>query len=150
MKTIIALLACMLFASMASADDDPLQAIPARLKLLFETPDKPLDIAPVVVEADWAIAGWRQDGRGGRALLKKTHHGWSIYLSSGDSLKDAGTLEKIGLSANDATELAAKLKDAEAGLDPSALAVFSSFEGTVMMMNEASNGAGGGHEGHAQ
>ncbi|AJC78092.1 hypothetical protein IE4803_CH00847 [Rhizobium etli bv. phaseoli str. IE4803] len=77
-----------------------------------------MDIAPVVVEADWAIAGWRQDGRGGRALLKKTHHGWSIYLSSGDSLKDAGTLEKIGLSANDATELAAKLKDAEAGLDP--------------------------------
>ncbi|RFB98882.1 hypothetical protein B5K08_04380 [Rhizobium leguminosarum bv. trifolii] len=150
MKTIIALLACVLFASMASADDDPQQAIPARLKLMFERPDKPLDIAPVVVQADWAIAGWRQAGRGGRALLKKTHHSWSIYLSSGDSLKDAGTLEKIGLSANDAAGLAARLKEAETGLDPSALALFSSFEGTVMMMNAASNGAGGGHEGHAQ
>jgi hypothetical protein len=103
MKTIIALLACVLFASMASADDDPQQVIPARLKLMFETADKPLELTPVVaVQADWAIVGWRQDGRGGRALLKKTHHGWSIYLCSGDSLKDAGTLQKIGLSANDA------------------------------------------------
>nr|WP_245278009.1 copper uptake system-associated protein [Rhizobium leguminosarum] len=78
------------------------------------------------------------------------HHGWSIYLCSGDSLKDAGTLEKIGLSAHDATALAAKLKNAEANLDPSALALLSSFEGTVMMMDEASNRAAGGHEGHAQ
>nr|WP_245278027.1 copper uptake system-associated protein [Rhizobium leguminosarum] len=38
---------------------------------MFERPDKPLDIAPVVIQADWAIVGWRQDGRGGRALLKK-------------------------------------------------------------------------------
>jgi hypothetical protein len=149
MKKIIAILAGVLLASMASATDDPQQAIPARLKVMFERPDKPLDIAPVVVQADWAIVGWRQDGRGGRALLKKTHHGWSIYLCSGDSLKDTGTLETIGLSADDAAGLAAKLKDAEAGLDSSALALFSSFEGTVMM-NEASNGAGGGHEGHAQ
>ncbi|PDT37206.1 hypothetical protein CO671_08225 [Rhizobium sp. M10] len=151
MKTIIALLACVLFASMASADDDPQQVIPARLKLMFETADKPLELTPVVaVQADWAIVGWRQDGRGGRALLKKTHHGWSIYLCSGDSLKDAGTLQKIGLPANDAAALAAKLRDAEANIDSPTLALLSSFEGTVMMMNEASDGAGGGHEGHAQ
>ncbi|MBY5324671.1 MULTISPECIES: copper uptake system-associated protein [Rhizobium] len=150
MKKIIAILAGVLLASMASAADDPQQAIPARLKVMFERLDKPLDIAPVVVQADWAIVGWRQDGRGGRALMKKTHHGWSIYLCSGDSLKDAGTLETIGLSAVDAAGLAAKLKDAEAGLDSSALALFSSFEGTVTM-NEASNGEGhAGHEGHAQ
>ena len=150
MKKIIAILACLLLASTASADDDPQQAIPARLKLMFERPDKPLDIAPVVVQGDWAIVGWRQDGRGGRALMKKTNHGWSVYLCSGDSLKDAGTLEKIGLSTNDAAGLAARLKDAEAGLDSSVLALLSSFQGTVMMMNEASNGSGGGHEGHAQ
>lgn len=98
MKKIIAILAGVLLASMASATDDPQQAIPTRLKVMFERPDKPLDIAPVVVQADWAIVGWRQDGRGGRALMKKTHHGWSIYLCSGDSLKDAWTLETIGLS----------------------------------------------------
>jgi hypothetical protein len=118
---------------------------------MFETADKPLELTPVVaVQADWAIVGWRQDGRGGRALLKKTHHGWSIYLCSGDSLKDAGTLQKIGISANDAAALAAKLRDAEANIDSPTLALLSSFEGTVMMMNEAPNGAGGGHEGHAQ
>ncbi|MBX4875379.1 copper uptake system-associated protein [Rhizobium bangladeshense] len=147
MKTIIAILAGLLLASVASADDDPQQVIPAGLKMMFERPDKPLDINPVVVQAGWAIVGWRQDGRGGRVLMKKTHHGWSAYLCSGDSLKDAGTLEKLGLPADDAAALAGKLENAEAGFDSSALALFSSFEGTVML-NEASTGAAGGHEGH--
>ena len=62
MKKIIAILAGVLLASMASAADDPQRAIPARLKVMFERLDKPLDIAPVVVQADWAIVGWRQDG----------------------------------------------------------------------------------------
>ena len=149
MKTIIAILFAVLLASIASADDDPRQAIAATLKTMFERPQKPLDVTPVVVQADWAIAGWRQDGRGGRVLMKKTHHGWSAYLCSGDSLREVGTLEKLGLSANDAAGLAAGLKEAEASLDSSALALFSSFEGTVMLMDEASKGAGGGHERHA-
>ena len=62
MKKIIAILAGVLLASMASAADDPHRAIPPRLKVMFERLDKPLDIAPVVVQADWAIVGWRQDG----------------------------------------------------------------------------------------
>ncbi|MBX5105471.1 copper uptake system-associated protein [Rhizobium lentis] len=149
MKLTIAILAGLLVASMASAEEDPQQTIPAKLKVMFERPDKPLDVAPVVVQADWAIVGWRQDGRGGRALMKKTHQGWNIYLCSGDGLKDAATLERLGLSVNDAAGLTGKLKNAEAGLDPSALALLSSFDGTVMMM-EASTGAGGDHEGHTQ
>nr|WP_280950613.1 copper uptake system-associated protein [Rhizobium esperanzae] len=133
----------------ATAQKDE-QAIPAGLKTMFETPDKPLTVMPVVVEGDWAIAGWQQDGRGGRALLKKGHAGWSVHLCSGDSLRDAAALEKIGLSKDVATGLAAKLKQAETGLDPRVLALFASFEGTVMMHAAANDAGHGGHEGHAQ
>jgi len=128
----------------------PEEAIPATLKTMFERPDKPLTILPVVVGSNWAIAGWQQDGRGGRALLKKGHHGWSIFLCSGDGIKEVAALEKAGLSADDARALAADLAGAEAGLDPKVLALFASFEGTVMMAGEAGDAGQGGHEGHGQ
>jgi copper(I)-binding protein len=128
----------------------PEEAIPATLKTMFERPDKPLTILPVVAENDWAIAGWQQDGRGGRALLKKGHHGWSIFLCSGDGIKEAAALEKAGLSVDDAKALAADLAEAESKLDPKVLALFASFEGTVMMAGEAGDGGQGGHEGHGQ
>lgn len=50
---------------------DPQEAIPTKMKVIFETADKPLTVGPVAVEGDWAVAGWTQEGRGGRALLKK-------------------------------------------------------------------------------
>lgn len=128
----------------------PEEAIPATLKTMFERPDKPLTILPVVVRNDWAIAGWQQDGRGGRALLKKGHHGWSVFLCSGDGIRQAAALEKAGLSADDAKALAADLAEAEARLDPKVLALFASFEGTVMMVGEAGDAGQGGHEGHGQ
>ncbi len=128
----------------------PEEAIPTTLKTMFERPDKPLTILPVVVENDWAIAGWQQDGRGGRALLKKGHHGWSVFLCSGDGIKEAAALEKAGLSVDDAKALAADLAEAESKLDPKVLALFASFEGTVMMAGGAGDGGQGGHEGHGQ
>lgn len=120
---------------------DAVTDISAKLKVMFETDGHPLTVNPVVVSGDWAIAGWTQDGKGGRALLKKKGENWSIHLCSGDSLKEASALKQIGLPDADAEGLAAKLAEAEKPLDPSLLALFASFEGTVMV--EA------GDDGHA-
>ncbi|MBB3655664.1 hypothetical protein FHX15_000863 [Rhizobium sp. BK650] len=136
--------------NMNASGPPPEEAIPETLKTMFETPDKPLTILPVVIRNDWAIAGWQQDGRGGRALLNKGHHGWSVFLCSGDGIRQAAALEKAGLSADDANALAADLAEAEAGLDPKILATFASFEGTVMIAGEAGGAGRGGHEGHGQ
>ena len=126
--------------------DDPLVAIPAVMKALFETAEKPLSVAPVVIEGDYAIAGWTQDGRGGRALLKKSHHGWAIHLCSGDSLKDAAALEKTGMSSSQAMALAVKLAVAEKDIGAETLALFSSFEGTMLI--DPSKEAGKAHDDH--
>jgi copper(I)-binding protein len=128
---------------------DPQHDIPAKLKSIFETPDKTLSVAPVVVEGDWAIAGWTQDARGGRALLKKKGDGWSIHLCSGDGLKDPDALKTMGLSDADATSIAAKLAEAEKHIAPETLALFASFEGTVMVEGGDAS-AHGEHEGHAK
>lgn len=133
---------------MAAMSGDPQQDIPAKMKAIFETADKPLAVQPVVVEGDWAIAGWTQDGRGGRALLKKKEDGWSIHLCSGDGLKHADALKTMGLSDNEAEAIAVRLAEAEKHLDPQMLALFASFEGTVMVEGEnaASHVEHSGHE----
>ncbi|MDR6820977.1 copper(I)-binding protein [Neorhizobium sp. 2083] len=139
-------------ATMTGSDpvsSDPQQAIPVKLKAMFETAGKPLTVEPVVVKGDWAIAGWAQDGRGGRALLKKKDASWSIHLCSGDGLKQAQALRMMGLSENDAAAIAAKLAEAEKGMAPEKLALFASFEGTVMVEGDEAN-AGHQHGGHGK
>ncbi|MDH6266234.1 copper(I)-binding protein [Rhizobium sp. SG_E_25_P2] len=136
---------------MQAASGDPAQDIPAIMKAMFETPDTPLSVEPVVVEGDWAVAGWAQQDRGGRALLKKKGDGWAIQICSGDSLKQADALEKAGISKPDAEALAAKVIDAEKNFDVAKLALFASFEGTVVVDGgEHDHGATGGHQDHAQ
>lgn len=117
----------------APQSDDPLVAIPGVMKALFETEGNPLTVEPVIVSGDWAVAGWSQAGKGGRALLKKGHHGWAIHMCSGASLKDAATLTQIGISDEDATTLAQRLGEAEAALGAERIALHDSFEGTMML-----------------
>lgn len=109
-------------------------AIAATMKAHWETGGAPLTVDPVVVSGDHAIASWRQDGKGGRALLSRDgHHGWTVALCSGESLRKAANLEAFGVPAEAASALAAALAAAEAKLDPAAVALFDSFEGTVLM-----------------
>jgi copper(I)-binding protein len=119
------------------------EAIPAKIKAIFETADEPIFVAPVVVEGDWAIAGWTQGDRGGRALLKKKGDAWSIHLCSGDGLKQAAALTTMGLPKDEASALSIKLANAEAPMDPKILALFASFEGTVMVEGDED------HSGHS-
>lgn len=116
----------------ASAANDQ-EAIAGLLKATFESAEHPLGVAPIVVAGDYAIAGWSQDGKGGRALLRKTAAGWGVHLCSGDALKDAANLETIGVPADAAKTLAASLAAEEARLDPALVAQFSLFDGTVIV-----------------
>lgn len=130
----------------AAPTGDAAVDITAKLKAMFETEGHPLAVEPVVVAGDWAIAGWTQDGRGGRALLKRKGEGWSIHLCSGDSLREADVLTKIGIPASDAEHLAHHLAEAEKPLPAETLALFASFEGTVLV--EGADGEAGHQHGH--
>ena len=130
-----------LLPNVALAHDDQHEIIHL-MKGMFDTPENPLSVEPVVVVGDNAIAGWVQGERGGRALLWRFDGQWKIRLCSGDGLKDPKFLENANISAADAVKLASQLAAAESKLDPVMLAKFSSFEGTMMIDSEA------GHQGH--
>ncbi|MBW6424911.1 copper uptake system-associated protein [Rhizobium sp. XQZ8] len=136
---------------MRHEDEDPQAAVRDVLKTMFETPDKPLTVDPITVQDEWAIAGWKQDGRGGRVLLKRWPHGWRVQMLAGDALKSPAGYESAGVSPRDAELLSRHVNEAEAKLDGPTLKLFESFEGSLAMAEDDKGASGhSAHEGHGQ
>lgn len=110
-----------------------LEAIRTMQKAMFDTPDNPLDMGPVVISGEYAVSDWAQGEMAGRALLRKTEKGWAIHLCAGAGLKDAAELTKIGVPEDVAADLAAQLTAAEADLSAEKVARYDSFDGTMMV-----------------
>jgi periplasmic copper chaperone A len=115
---------------------DPLVDIEALLKAQFDTPENPLTVAPITVQGDVAIAGWAQDGRGGRAFLRKDEAGWFVELCAGKGLLMPEMLTGLGLAEADAATLLAAVTGAEAALGAEAIALFDSFDGELFIGRE--------------
>jgi hypothetical protein len=90
----------------------------------------------VVVAGDYAIADWSQGEMGGRALLRRKQQ-WSLILCAGDGIKSRDALVKAGVPADDAARLEQQLNSAEARLGSDEIAIFSKFEGLVIMDGSA-------------
>ena len=117
------------------------QSIEHVMKALFEKPDAPLKVSPISVEGDYAVVGWIQDQRGGRALLKREKNKWSIQVCGGDGLTQANTLTMTGMSSASAKRLAVKISTAEKNIPTEQVKKFALFEGMVKV-------DGGKHDPH--
>jgi hypothetical protein len=117
----------------AGTPDNDTAAILALMHENWDKPDAKLDVDPVVVEADHAVAGWTQGEHGGRALLRRTDAKWKVVLCSGDPLKESANIAAADVPPETATRLAERLAAAESALPAGRRALFSRFEGTVSM-----------------
>jgi len=126
--------------SHAATDADTIRHV---LKSTFDTPTASVEVSPVVVASDYALAGWTQGEMGGRALIRRRAGGWAIILCAGDQLRNAETLRAAGVAAAMAERLTADLAKAESQLPPERVAMFSRFEGLVTM--DTDTGRAHGH-----
>jgi periplasmic copper chaperone A len=138
-------------AATASHTMPDAQAIEHSMKKLFDKPDAPLVVAPVSIEGDYAVAGWIQSGKGGRALLKKEKGQWSIHVCGGDGLTQASALVQTGMSSTTADRLAKKVQAAESKLSADQLKKLAMFDGVVKVdqTQHGAHGAHGAHDAHA-
>ena len=97
----------------------------------FGSPLAPIDVGPVVVSGDHAIADWTQGDFGGRALFERGAYGWMLLLCSGDSIRRAENLKRAGVPDFNARWIADQLAAAEAKLPPERLARMKRFTGTA-------------------
>lgn len=107
------------------------QSIEHAMKALFDKPDAPLKVAPVSVEGVYAVAGWIQSDRGGRALLKKENGKWSIQVCGGDGLKQASSLTMTGMDQASANKLAQKIAASEKKMPSEQVKKLALFEGIL-------------------
>lgn len=122
----------------ARAQESDIAAAQAALIREFDRPEARLEVVPVVVVGDVAVAGWRQEGRGGRALLRRKSAGWIIALCAGDALRKEDSLIRMGLLPGVAAELARGVAREEARLPREHVATLDSFDGEIVI-------DGGGH-----
>jgi hypothetical protein len=123
----------LLFAGPVFAQTADESAISKLLHITFDKAESPPIIAPVVVAGNHAIAGWTQGDMGGRALLRKNADGWQLILCAGDGIRSRDSLAKVGIPSQDAAALERDLAAAEGKLPPQQVAMFSKFEGMLMM-----------------
>jgi len=97
----------------------------------FGSPRFPIEIGPIVISSDHAIADWTQGDFGGRALFERGTYGWSLVLCSGDSIRRAENLRRAGVPDFNAGWIAERLAAAEATLPPERLARMKRFVGTA-------------------
>lgn len=108
------------------------------LKEMFETENSQLTVAPILIDGDEAIIGWSQDGRGGRALLRRDAHGlWRVSICAGDGLKGEENMLRMGIEPAVAARLAAAQAEAEAALDPAHAEQFALFDQELFFDDEA-------------
>lgn len=111
------------------------EMIVATMKAMFDKPDAPLTVDPVVVQGDNAVASWAQGDTAGRALLARQGDQWQIVLCGGPDLRSAAFLATHGVS--DAETLSALFNLAEDKLGSDAVSRYSSFEGVMMVAHPA-------------
>ena len=121
------------------------QAVTTTLMATFDRPDARLKVEPVIVDGDVAIAGWAQDGRGGRALLRRVSGHWKIILCAGEALKQKNGMIAAGIEPIQAGRMAATVLAAESMLAPATVALLDSFEGTMMMGADGTHPPTHGH-----
>lgn len=135
-RLIVLLAARTMFVASGSRAAEPVPdeaAVRQVLMAQFDRPDARLQVEPIVVAGDHAVAGWAQGERGGLALLQRHHGRWQITVCGGDGLKQVQVLVEAGVPEAQAEGLARSLGIAESRLPASLLAKFSSFDGLMRM-----------------
>ena len=129
---------------MSVAGGTDAEQIEAVLMAQFDSPEAPLTVAPITIQGQVAVAGWSQQGKGGRAFLRKDAMGWFVELCAGESLVEPATFLSMGLTGAEAESLAAAVNGAERRAGTDLIGRLNSFEGTILVGRSAATGHGHG------
>jgi hypothetical protein len=133
MKKFIFIIAMLAFnnANIVQANQDDETNITQVMHKQWDKLESRLNVATIVVVADYAMVGWTQGKKGGRALLHKHQENWQVLLCGGDALTKIEQLTKAGLDAKAANALIQGFKKQAQQLSSQEIEKMSLFEGVV-------------------
>lgn len=122
-----------LSACVGGGDAPAEQGVRVFLSGVFDRPDSRLRVPSVAFAGDHAVAGWLQDGRGGRTLLKRSADGWEFVVCGGEELRTAAGLCEAGLPFALVEPMAQAVQASEASLPAHQRATLGDFKGLMKM-----------------
>ena len=125
----LALTACVGGDGVSSAE----QGVRTFLQGVFDRPESRLVVPSVAFAGDYAVAGWLQDGRGGRTLLKRSAEGWEFVVCGGEELCSPAGLREAGLPFALVEPMAQAVQASEASLPAHQRATLGDFKGLMKM-----------------
>ncbi len=118
-------------------------AIRQTMLAIWDKPEAPLYIDPVVIQGDHAVADWQQGERRGRALLRWQDNEWVIIGCAGKRFREVAGLQQAWVSSATAAVLAAAINAAETDLPVAIVQQLDQFE--AVDHGSKSPGASGHH-----
>lgn len=109
------------------------QGVRTFLQGIFDRPESRLTVPSVAFAGDYAVAGWLQDGRGGRTLLKRSADGWEFVVCGGEELRSPAGLREAGLPEALVQPMAQAVQASEASLPTDQRAMLGDFKGLMKM-----------------
>lgn len=102
------------------------------MRSVWDRPDAPMIVQPISVVDDYAIAGWQQDTKGGRALLHRAEKGqWKVAGCGGKTIQEIGSLKSLGVPEATALKLLEMENAAEKTLPADVRKRLGSFNGLI-------------------
>jgi len=130
----VAVMAAALFATACgSSSSEAEKAVASVLHARFDQPGAELVVDPIAAADAFAVAGWTQGDKGGRALLQKGSKGWILVLCGGESLRSVQGLTRLGVPEHQAMEITKELAREEKRISAERLAKMARFMGEVRM-----------------
>jgi len=129
-------LAFIMIGGVATAASIEAEEVAQSMRAIWDRPEAPLVVGPVAIEGNYALAGWTQQARGGRALLMLRDGKWEVHVCGGDGLKDIEALKMAGMSESAARRLIEAASMAEAKLPKETREKFASFGQNVLVNGE--------------
>ena len=113
-----------------------LEQIHGYMRKTWHSSEHPLRLGSTHIAGDFAVADWWHQGKGGRAVFKRSHQQWQLILCGGAGILQSALWQHLGLTTSAADEFVLAISTAEQSLSAADKALLDAFGVTVTMQAE--------------
>lgn len=113
-----------------------LEQIHGFMRKTWHSNEHPLTLGPTHIAGDFAVADWWHQGKGGRAVFKRSHQQWRLILCGGAGILQSTLWQQLGLTSAAAADVVHAVQDAEQSVSAVDKALLDAFGATVTMQAE--------------
>ncbi len=101
----------------------------------WHSAEHPLKLGPTHISGDFAVADWWHQGKGGRAVFKRSQQHWQLILCGGAGILQSALWQHLGLTPAAADDFVSAMRRAENNLSAPEKALLDAFGATSKMQS---------------